>query len=208
MSLKVFLLIDGTLLLAFFCLSLFLKGFGGRFSLEQLFHDKQMPDVVPKGIPSLTKLIELESFARKNGSGIDYESLIGSWRFFSVWQEGKDKQNYIFSSLLRLFSAKLELIKDQSEKQSYNFYLTNSIQFGPLSIKFSGSGYLKGSQPLLPFYFKTIDLSLSERVLLSRSINQDDIKEGPFFAFIGIGENGQWLAARGRGGGLALWLKG
>ena len=29
----------------------------------------------------------------------------------------------------------------------------------------------------------------------------------PFFALIAIGHNGEWLSARGRGGGLALWHK-
>ena len=29
----------------------------------------------------------------------------------------------------------------------------------------------------------------------------------PFFALIAMEERGQWLSARGRGGGLALWLR-
>ena len=66
---------------------------------------------------------------------------------------------------------------------------------------------MKGSQPILPFFFRRIELNLGSSVLINRDLDMPDDKKKPFFALIGIGDNREWLAARGRGGGLALWLK-
>ena len=124
--------------------------------------------------------------------------------FFPVWKQTNDNEDLISSSLLRLFVASLEIKQDEPNQ----FCITNSIQFGSLSIRFSGYGQLKGKQPLLPFYFDCIELKASSSVLFSRSLEKPEGKNMPYFALISIEENGKWLAARGRGGGLALWVKG
>ncbi len=154
-------------------------------------------------LPAQQKLLDLEHIARKDGSGITLESLIGLWKFSSVWKQETDNEDLISSSLLRLFSAGLEIKKDKSN----HFIITNSIQFGLLSIRFLGVGNLKGKQPLLPFFFKRIELKAGSRVVFSRSLKVPDEKDRPFFALIAMEENGNWLSARGRGGGLALWIK-
>ena len=66
---------------------------------------------------------------------------------------------------------------------------------------------MKGSQPLLPFFFDRIELKLGTSILFSRILERPDINKRPFFGLIGRDQSGQWLAARGRGGGLALWLR-
>ena len=40
--------------------------------------------------PSLDKLKELEKSARVDGSGIEFDSLLGLWKFNSVWKQGSD----------------------------------------------------------------------------------------------------------------------
>ena len=42
--------------------------------------------------PSLEKLLELEKKARIEGSGINYESIAGLWKFKSVWEQGSNKE--------------------------------------------------------------------------------------------------------------------
>lgn len=158
-------------------------------------------------IPNLNALLDLETLARKKGSGIEFNSLIGVWKFVSVWKQGTDNEDSISSSLLRLFSASLELRKDQLANDSLTFDISNYITFGSLLIRFSGSGELKGSQPLLIFFFERIELKLGTRVLLSRLLQVPDEKNRPFFALIAMEECGKWLCARGRGGGLAIWSK-
>ena len=155
--------------------------------------------------PTLKKLIELEKTARVEGSGIDYDSLLGLWKFNSVWKQGSDKEDSISSTLLQVLSASLELKKNAQNPKKELFTIANSIQFGLLSLRFSGIANLERKQPLLPFSFDCIQIKLASLIVLQRSLPTPEEKKKPFFALIAIDSNGKWLSARGKGGGLALW---
>ncbi len=88
------------------------------------------------------------------------------------------------------------------------FSVITSIRFGLLTIEFSGSGYLRGKQPLLAFFISLIELKLRSKILLRRSLIGPKAKEELFFSLIALENNGDWLSARGQGGALVLWLKG
>ena len=203
-----FLLIDIALLLLGFPLLWILQKGKGQSSFLGNMKSNEILDETSRSIPNLKELLELEKLARKEGSGIELDSLIGLWKFISVWKRGTDNEDSISSSLLRLFSASLELRKRKTNEEVLQIEITNSIEFGALSIRFIGFGELKGSQPLLPFFFESIELKLGSRILLRQSLDIPDEKNRPFFALIAIEETSKWLSARGRGGGLALWLKG
>ena len=210
MNLTKFLLIDGGLLLLVLTLLFAYQGQKAKVSLLTNLDTNQI-DITNENsinLPSYTKLMELEQIARKEGSGIDYASLIGIWKFESVWRKGTDRENSISSSLLRMFSASLEIKRSQLDNELLKFDIINSIEFGVLSIRFIGSGDVEGSRPLLPFSFERIELKFSKNSLFTRSLDIPDKNNRPFFALIAMESNGKWLAARGRGGGLALWLKG
>ena len=64
-----------------------------------------------KKIPEFKKIQTLESVSKKDGSGIGYKDLIGIWKFNSVWKKGSEEIDNISSSILQVFSAKLELKK-------------------------------------------------------------------------------------------------
>ncbi len=159
-------------------------------------------------LPSIKELLELEKISRKKGSSIVFDSLIGNWQFQSVWNSGKNNNNSIASSLLKIFSATLELRKSEPNTEHLNFSICNSIQFGAMKLEFIGYGYLKGPQPLLPFYFEKIEVKIGSFIIFSRKLDIPEPSQRPFFSLIGMGENSDWLSARGRGGGLALWIKG
>ena len=158
-------------------------------------------------LPSLDKLKELEKNARIEGSGIEFDSLVGLWKFNSVWKQGSDTEDSISSTLLQVLSASLELKKDTQNPEEEKFIITNAIKFGLLTLTFSGYANLERKQPLLPFSFNCIQIKLSSLTILNKSLPATDKKKRPFFALIAIGSNGSWLSARGKGGGLALWLK-
>ena len=170
-------------------------------------NDKKILDQTSTSLPRLEELLKFELASKKAGSGIQFDALIGLWKFVYVWKQGTDKEDLLSSSLLRLFSASLELKKNQASEQLSRFEISNSIQFGPLLLSFIGSGELKGLQPLLPFFFERIELKFGRSVLISRSLVVPDEINRPFFALIAMEEDGRWLAARGRGGGLAIWLR-
>ena len=157
--------------------------------------------------PSLEELIELEKSARVDGSGIEFSSLLGLWRFDKVWKQGSDKEDSISSTLLQVLSASLELRKDTQPLEGERFTIVNSIQFGLLSLKFSGIANLERKQPLLPFSFDCIQIKLASITIINRSLPTTEQKKRPFFALIAMDEKGRWLSARGKGGGLALWKK-
>ena len=158
-------------------------------------------------LPSLDKLKELEKKARAEGSGIEFESLLGNWKFNSVWKQGSDREDSVSSTLLQVLSASLELKKDTQNQEEDKFTISNAIKFGLLTLRFTGDANLERKQPLLPFSFNCIHIKIASLTILKRSLPAPDKKNRPFFALIAVDSNGRWLAARGKGGGLALWVQ-
>ena len=207
MILSKFLLIDAVLVITVVPLLFLLQSKNKKSSLVRSSKNEDSLEKISINLPDKEKILELERLARSQGSGIEFDSLVGNWKFVTVWKKGTDKEDSLFSSLLKVFSANLELKKSLSIDQQLNFSITASIQFGIVSIEFSGNGYLKEHQPCLPFFLNLIELKSGSSVLLSKSLKEPLEKEKSFFALIALGENGRWLSARGQGGALILWLK-
>ena len=205
MNISKFLLIDVTLAITAIPIIYFLQG--RKTSLFRSSSKEELLKNTPCKLPNKEKLLEFEKNSKVKGSGIKFDSLFGNWKFISVWKKKTDDEDYVFSSLLRSFSASLELKKNISTENQLTFLISASIQFGIFSIEFSGAGYLKGKQPLLIFFFNLIELKSGSTILLSRSIREPVEKGKSFFALIASGESGRWLSARGQGGSLVLWLK-
>ena len=159
-----------------------------------------------KDCPSIKELKLLEKNSQKNGSGIIYEELLGIWKFQYVWGKDSDEIKNIPSSILQVLSAKLELKKKNKEDQ-LSFEIKNSINLGLLNIIFKGSAELKGLRPLLTFYFEELKISFSNFPIFNKELKKPEDKKMPFFSLIGISTKDKWMCARGRGGGLAIWVK-
>ncbi len=159
-----------------------------------------------KDFPGINELKLLEKNSQKNGSGIVFEELLGIWKFQYVWGKESDEIKNIPSSILKVLSAKLELKKKNKEDQ-LNFEIKNSINLGLLNIIFIGSAELKGLRPLLTFYFEELKISFSNFPIFSKELKKPEDKKMPFFSLVGISTKDKWMCARGRGGGLAIWVK-
>ena len=207
MILSKFLLIDAVLVITVVPLLFLLQRKNKKSSLVQSSKNEDSLEKISINLPDKEKILELEKLARSQGSGIEFDSLVGNWKFVTVWKKDTDKEDSVFSSLLRVFSANLELKKIHSIDQQLKFSITTSIQFGIVSIEFSGNGYLKGHQPCLPFFLNLIELKSGSSILLSKSLKEPLEKEKSFFALIASGGNGRWLSARGQGGAIILWVK-
>ena len=205
MHISKFLLIDAALTIA--VISLFYLLQRGKTSF---FKSSKQEGALKKTLyklPNKQKLLELEKIALDSGSGIEFDSLVGDWRFVSVWAKDTDEGDSIFCSLLRFFAANLTLKKDFATKNAHKFSISASIQFGLFTIEFSGSGFLKGKQPYLPFFFNLIKFKSGSRILFSNSLEEPVDKKKSFFQLIASGRSGEWLSARGQSGALVLWLK-
>ena len=159
-----------------------------------------------KDFPDIKKIKQLEKNSQKNGSGIEYKELLGLWKFKYVWGKESDKIKSIPSSILQVLSARLEL-KSKNKEDQINFEIKNSINFGLLNIIFIGSAELKGLRPLLTFYFEELKISISNFPIFKKELQKPEDKRMPFFSLVGISTKDKWLCARGRGGGIAIWVK-
>ena len=150
--------------------------------------------------PGAEQLLALEVQARRSGSGLQAPDLLGCWQLDQVWPKGRSRPAAFSGWLLRGLAARLEI----SSTEAGGLQLSNAVNLGALELRFRGPGRLQGKRPLLQFSFDQLQLSLAGRVLLQRSLPAPAPQRLPFFALIARDASG-WLAARGRGGGLALW---
>ena len=207
MNIFKFLFIDAALAIVVIPL-LFL--FQSRDKKFPIFFSSSKDKVLEKTIyelPNKVKILDLEKLSKRQGSGIEFDSLIGDWKFISVWKRDTDEADSVFSSLLRLFSANLKLKKEILPESPTKFSITTSNQFVFFTIEFSGYAYLKGKQPLLSFFFNFIKLKSGPNILFSRSLDEPVEKAKPYFSLIALGENNRWFSARGQGGAIVIWLK-
>ncbi len=160
-----------------------------------------------KKLPQYIEIKNLESISKKDGSGIEYEDLIGTWKFNSVWKRGSKEIDNISSSILQVLSAKLQLKKTNYQNNIVDYEIKNSVSFGILSIIFYGQASLKGSRPLLPFFFENLIINIGNFTLVNKPLKKPEEKQMPFFSLIAISKEKNWMCARGRGGGLAIWIK-
>ena len=163
------------------------------------------------GLPDGETLLRAERHARGLGSGLTAADLTGLWRFHQVWPRSGGAPQAAASALLRALQGSLEVGPATGDTLPVH----NRVQLGALELCFDGSGSLSGRRPLLRFWFDRWQLRLGERVLLERPLQRPEWRALPFFALIARGHGGPaadgrdaaWLAARGRGGGLALWQR-
>ena len=152
---------------------------------------------------TLSGLLEQEAQARSQGSGIQATALLGTWSPQRLWGKGEEHESQGQTKLLQWLNARLSISSAEAD-QPGDLSIANSISLGPLRLRFNGPGWLQGKRPLLCFRFDRLTLELGGRTLFQRQLPEPAPKKTPFFALIAAEQN-QWLVARGRGGGLALW---
>ncbi|WP_043696431.1 hypothetical protein [Synechococcus sp. KORDI-49] len=155
-------------------------------------------------LPSGEDLLALERQCRRSGSGITMASLIGTWRLRATWSRDGTPAPAASAALLRGLGACLILSGEETDGA---LRIANQVNLGSLRLRFDGEAELTGRRPLLMFSFRSVRLSLGTLTLFERGLPQPDARRMPFFALIGLDREQGRLSARGRGGGLALWMR-
>ena len=155
-------------------------------------------------LPSGEDLLALERQCRRSGSGITMASLIGTWRLRATWSRDGTPAPAASAALLRGLGACLILSGEETDGA---LRIANQVNLGSLRLCFDGEAELTGRRPLLMFSFRSVRLSLGTLRLFERGLPQPDARRMPFFALIGLDREQGRLSARGRGGGLALWMR-
>ena len=172
-------------------------------------------------LPDGPQLLALERQSRRNGSGVSREALQGVWILQRTWPRGRSQPADLASTLLRGLGASLALSAPEAAvpsaasagEEAAPLEIINSVRLGQLELRFCGEARLQGRRPLLLFRFLRLQLRLGARTLIDRPLpaaapfSSLPAAGLPFFAMIAADPEGLWLAARGKGGGLALWQR-
>ncbi|MEH2413150.1 hypothetical protein [Nostoc sp.] len=164
-------------------------------------------------------LLQAEKSAKPQCLTYPLESLLGKWQLSFVTGTKKVRERggillgkgfYVpkFITVYVSFNATLEEDSGRGE-------IVNQVEFGPVLLKLTGPVQYASKKNLLAFDFNHILISLFERVVYNRPIGFGKVKiedfynqpiaKLPFFSFFSVTED--FIAARGRGGGLAFWIR-
>ncbi|MBD2296726.1 hypothetical protein H6G06_25395 [Anabaena sphaerica FACHB-251] len=164
-------------------------------------------------------LLQAEKNAKQQRLNYPFDSLVGKWRLCFATGTKKVRRRggiilgkgfYVpkFASAHISFSADLEKSAGRGE-------IANQVQLGSMLLKLTGLAQYLGKKNLLAFDFTQMQISLFNRVVYNQRIRSGKVESEdfyhqsiaklPFFAFFLITED--FIAARGRGGGLAIWIR-
>lgn len=164
-------------------------------------------------------LLQAEKSAKQKRLNYNFESLLGKWRlcFATGTKKARERGGIILGK--GLYVPKLATIyisfSPNLESGAGKGEIGNQVQLGPILLKLRGPAHYLGKKNLLAFDFNYMFISLFGRSIYNRPIRSgkvptedfytQPIAKLPFFAFFLVTED--FIAARGRGGGLALWIR-
>ena len=162
-------------------------------------------------------LLKLEKDAKKKQINPGYTDLIGCWnlRFITGTKKTRKKAGVILGAgkyIPRFISIKITYEGDRQLTNNAG-RVKNSVKLASIELSLTGPTKLLDRKSIMAFDFTTIKivafgLKLYDGYIRNgeareASFFQQTIKEQAFFNYFYVSEN--LIAARGRGGGLALW---
>ncbi|NEQ46439.1 MAG: hypothetical protein F6K00_24005 [Leptolyngbya sp. SIOISBB] len=169
----------------------------------------------PDGQTTTTALLNLERRAKQQRLSIPAASLLGTWRLcFSAGKQAKFQSGEPVGSgfyIPKLAIARITFARND-ESSEHSLTVKNELQIGPLTVHFTGPVRYPGKQNLLVFDFTHLQIRCFGIKVYSGKVGKRDtqafvdtaISKLPFFAFFVATDD--YIAARGRGGGLAIWI--
>ncbi|UKO97195.1 hypothetical protein [Nostoc sp. UHCC 0870] len=164
-------------------------------------------------------LLAAETIAKKQRLNYNFESLVGQWRlcFATGTKKARESGGIVLGK--GWYVPKLATIyisfKATPEEDLNSGEIGNQVQLGSISLQLTGPAKYLGKKNILAFDFTQMFLSLFGRTIYQQNIRSgkgesedfynQPIAKLPFFAFFLV--NADLIAARGRGGGLALWIR-
>ncbi|MFM7573186.1 MAG: hypothetical protein ACKO4S_08655 [Snowella sp.] len=170
----------------------------------------------PAGDELVAALLDLEKEARYEKSSHCFRELVGNWRlcFITGTQKARNRAGIVLGAGRYLFPGiKIEIhfqetTQDQGE-------IENIVQVGTVRLSVKGPVKFLSKKNLLAFDFtrmrvQILGIPLYDGYIRGGKVSEESfyqkrIAQQAFFAYFVI--NPQILAARGKGGGLALWAK-
>jgi hypothetical protein len=189
------------------------------------FRDKTSPR--PSGDTVVSALLQAEKAARHRRLTYPFSALVGDWQLCFATGTCKARQRggillgqgwYVPSvAKAQISFASSQTVEPDLDRTADCGYgkIGNQACLGPLLIAFTGPCKYLGKKNLLAFDFTQMQIQLFGRTLYEGAVrggkaqadnfHTQSISSLPFFAFFLVTED--LIAARGRGGGLALWVR-
>jgi hypothetical protein len=171
---------------------------------------------VPEAV--VEALLQAEKTAKQSKVRHTYPQLLGTWRlgFITGTKRSRKRAGVILGAGRFLPSwVKIHLSYSQSESNQEQGTVQNSVAFGLLQLVLTGPTQFWSKTNMLAFDFTRMRVSLSGLKLYDGYIRkgqdrearfyEQGVKEQAFFTYFLVQNNA--IAARGRGGGLALWTR-
>ncbi|TFI52910.1 hypothetical protein BLD44_018570 [Mastigocladus laminosus UU774] len=172
----------------------------------------------PKASAVVNALLQAEKATKQQKIQYPFTSLFGQWRLYFITGTRKLKKRGGIELGRGFYLPKLasaHICFAATDIADGKGEIANQVQLGPLLLKLTGPAKYLGKKNLLTFDFTQMHISLFGRVVYRQQIRGGEsqtedfynqtIAKLPFFSFFLITED--LIAARGRGGGLAIWIR-
>ncbi len=188
-------------------------------ALDQAIEFLTTPSATPPAPETVVEaLLTAEKTAKQTKVRHAYPQLLGTWRlgFITGTKRSRQRAGVILGAGRFLPKwVKIQLSYSQLDSGQERGTVQNSVELGPLVLIVTGSTQFWQKTNILAFDFTRMKVSLSGLKLYEGYIRggrdrearfyEQSLKEQAFFTYFLV-EN-RCLAARGRGGGLALWTR-
>ena len=162
-------------------------------------------------------LLKAEKVAKRERLNYRIDDLLGTWRLcFTANKKAHYQGDKIVGKgayVPRFVPAQISF--DVAAAELSQIAIGNQVRVGWLTLKLTGPARYSGKKNLLAFDFTQMQLAVGNRSLYrgnirggaaqAKAFDNRPIGELPFFAFFLVTPD--LIAARGRGGGLALWVR-
>jgi hypothetical protein len=176
----------------------------------------------PSAAAVVEALLEAEKVAKRQRLVYPFTSLLGCWRLCFATGTRKARQRGGINLGKGFYMPKLVPAHISFNASDTSLAeglgrgeIGNQLQSGPVQLKFTGPARYLGKKNLLAFDFTQLQIKVLNRSIYHTTIrggeakaatfDERSIAELPFFAFFFVTDD--FIAARGRGGGLAIWIR-
>jgi hypothetical protein len=188
-----------------------------RLPQDRLIDQFQAPTSPPLPREQLiADLLRVEKAARYRPPANDFQQLLGTWqlRFVTGTQKARQRAGIVLGAGQYLPSwVKITLTYEAATDNTGR--MINRISLAPLTLVVSGPCRFQSPRNLLVFDFTRLAITLGRLTLFQGFLGNGEEREAQFsqraigkqafFVFFLLEE--RVIAARGKGGGLALWVK-
>jgi hypothetical protein len=188
-------------------------------ALDQAIEFLKTPSTTPPASETVVEaLLQAEKNAKQTKVSHNYSQLLGTWRlgFITGTKRSREKAGVILGAGRFVPSwVKIHLTYSPLEPHQERGTVQNSVQLGLLQLILTGPTQFWSKTNILAFDFTRMKVSLSGLKMYEGYIRggkdregcfyEQRVKEQAFFTYFLV-EN-SCIAARGRGGGLALWTR-